>query len=70
MTQNFSGSEIKQLIIEAMYDAFNEKRDFTTEDIFQQIKEIVPLAKLDAESIQNLQNLALSGRIRSASKYN
>jgi SpoVK/Ycf46/Vps4 family AAA+-type ATPase len=67
-TNNFSGAEIKQLIIEAMYDAFYEKRDFTNEDIIRQIKEIIPLAKLDPEATKNLQNWALSGRIRSGSK--
>jgi hypothetical protein len=32
------------------------------------LKEIVPLSQLDSERLQKIQNLALSGRIRLASK--
>lgn len=66
-TVNFSGAEIRQVIIESMYFAFNQKRDFTTEDILLQIKNTVPLAKINSQSIGELQNWARTGRIRSAS---
>jgi AAA+ superfamily predicted ATPase len=66
-TLNFSGAEIKQVIIEAMYFAFNQKRDFTSQDIMLQIKNTVPLATLNSQIIGDLQNWARSGRIRSAS---
>nr|YP_009550907.1 hypothetical protein Ycf46 [Eustigmatophyceae sp. Ndem 8/9T-3m6.8]QAA11921.1 hypothetical protein Ycf46 [Eustigmatophyceae sp. Ndem 8/9T-3m6.8] len=66
-TPNFSGAEIRQVVIEAMYFAFNQKRDFNDQDILLQIKNTVPLAKLNTQIIGDLQNWARSGRIRSAS---
>jgi len=66
-TASFSGAEIRQVIIEAMYFAFNKKRDFTSQDILLQIKNTVPLAKLNSQVIGELQNWARAGRIRSAS---
>ena len=68
LTKLFSGAEIKQCIIDAMYLAFYEEREFTTEDIIISLKEIIPLAQLDELKIKELQQWALSGRIRLASK--
>jgi ATP-dependent 26S proteasome regulatory subunit len=67
-TENFSGAEILQSIIEGMHFAFNEKREFTTNDIFFGIQQIIPLAQVNKDKIEKMQNWALSGRIRSASK--
>jgi vesicle-fusing ATPase len=67
-SKGFSGAEIEQAITEAMVIAFNEKREFTNLDILLGLKEIVPLSQLDSERLQKIQNLALSGRIRLASK--
>ncbi|AGI98917.1 hypothetical protein (chloroplast) [Nannochloropsis oceanica] len=64
LTPSFSGAEIKQLIIEAMYQAFSEGREFRTQDIVKEIDNSIPLAKLQQESIQKLQAWARSGRIR------
>jgi SpoVK/Ycf46/Vps4 family AAA+-type ATPase len=64
LTPFFSGAEIKQLIIEAMYQAFSEQREFKTYDIICEIDRCVPLAKLHQESIQKLQTWARSGRVR------
>ena len=63
----FSGAEIRQSIIDAMYYAFDENREFTTNDIILAIKEIIPLAQLDDIKIKEIQNWALSGQIRLAS---
>ena len=68
LTKLFSGAEIKQSIIDAMYLAFYEEREFTTRDIITSLKEIIPLAQLDELKIKELQQWALSGRIRLASK--
>ena len=67
-SENFSGAEILQSIIEGMHFAFYEKREFTTNDILLGIQQIIPLAQVDEEKIEKLQNWALSGRIRLASK--
>lgn len=68
LTQSFSGAEIKQSIIEAMHNAFYEKRDFCTEDIVDVINEFIPLAFTDNANILYLQEWAKSGKVRLASK--
>lgn len=65
--EGFSGAEIKQAIIEGMHNAFNEKREFNTQDIVNGLKEIIPLSEIEPMEILELQNWALSGRIRLAS---
>ena len=67
LSEDFSGAEIRQSIIEGMYHAFYEKREFTTDDISMAIKELIPLAQLESDQMIKLQNWASSGRIRSAS---
>lgn len=64
---DFSGAEIFQAIIEGMYIAFNENREFTTNDIIKGLIDIIPLAQLESKQIQALQQWASSGRIRAAS---
>jgi SpoVK/Ycf46/Vps4 family AAA+-type ATPase len=66
-SDSFSGAEIRQSIIEGMYHAFYEKREFTTEDICMALKELIPLAHLESDQMIRLQEWASSGRIRSAS---
>jgi len=66
-SEAFSGAEIRQSIIEGMYQAFYEKREVTTEDICMALKELIPLAHLESDQMRRLQNWATSGRIRSAS---
>ena len=66
-SESFSGAEIRQSIIEGMYHAFYEKREFNTEDICMALKELIPLAHLESEQMIRLQQWASSGRIRSAS---
>ncbi len=67
LSDSFSGAEIKQSIIEAMYQAFYEQREFVTIDICNALDELIPLANLESEQMIKLQNWAISGRIRSAS---
>ena len=67
LSESFSGAEIRQSIIEGMYHAFYEKREFTTEDICLALEELIPLAHLESDQMIRLQNWASSGRIRSAS---
>jgi len=67
VSESFSGAEIRQSIIEGMYHAFYEKREFTTDDICLALQEFIPLAHLESDQMVRLQNWALSGRIRLAS---
>jgi ATP-dependent 26S proteasome regulatory subunit len=67
LSESFSGAEIRQSIIEGMYHAFYEKREFTTNDISMALTELIPLADLESNQMIKLQNWASSGRIRLAS---
>lgn len=67
LSDSFSGAEIRQSIIEGMYHAFYEERDFTTDDICLALKESIPLANLESNQMSKLQNWASSGQIRLAS---
>jgi SpoVK/Ycf46/Vps4 family AAA+-type ATPase len=67
LSDSFSGAEIRQSIIEAMYQAFYENREFKTTDICKSLNELIPLANLESEQMVKLQNWAVSGRIRLAS---
>lgn len=69
-SESFSGAEIRQSIIEGMYHAFYDKREFTTSDICLALKELIPLAHLESDQMVRLQNWASSGRIRAASSKN
>ena len=71
-TENFSGAEIEQVIIEAMHYAFSSKldghrRDFITEDILRAIEVTVPLASLAKEQIVAFKQWAAQAGARSAS---
>nr|YP_009687976.1 subunit 4 of 26S proteasome [Haslea nusantara]QDX17566.1 subunit 4 of 26S proteasome [Haslea nusantara] len=70
LSESFSGAEIRQSIIEGMYQAFYEKREFTTDDICLALNESIPLAHLESEQMTKLKNWATSGRIRLASSKN
>ena len=70
LSESFSGAEIRQSIIEGMYHAFYEERDFTTNDICLALKELIPLANLENTQMRKLQDWASSGQIRLASFKN
>lgn len=67
LSESFSGAEIRQSIIDGMYEAFYEKREFTTDDICKALQQLIPLAQLETNQMLKLQNWASSGRIRLAS---
>jgi SpoVK/Ycf46/Vps4 family AAA+-type ATPase len=66
VSEGFSGSEIEQAIIAALYDAFEEEREVTTEDIVRNIQLTVPLSQTMREQIQSLREWART-RARQAS---
>ena len=67
LSKSYSGAEIRESIIEAMYEAFYEKREFTTKDICLALEQLVPLVNLKNNQMIKFQNLASSGQIRLAS---
>ena len=65
-SQDFSGAEIEEAVISALYDAFYARREVTTADILQSIQQTVPLAHTMDEHINRLRSWA-EGRARNAS---
>jgi len=66
-TPAFSGAEIEQAIVSAMYDAFDEDgRPFTTEDVLKAVRETFPLAATMREQVDDLREWA-QDRARPAS---
>jgi hypothetical protein len=65
-SENFSGAEIEESIISALYDAFYAQRELESEDILQSLRQTVPLSKTMDEHINRLRNWA-EGRARHAS---
>ncbi|NP_050690.1 Ycf46 (chloroplast) [Guillardia theta] len=66
-SNRFSGAEIEESIYEAMHIAFNENREFTTSDILNSLKRVVPLAYTSQKNIEELEDWASAGKIRLAS---
>jgi hypothetical protein len=65
-SQNFSGAEIEQAIISALYDAFSARSELTTRQIVNALRQTVPLATTMDEQIAHLRHWA-EGRARNAS---
>lgn len=65
-TNKFSGAEIEQTIIEAMYVAFTEDREFNTNDILLAIKKTVPMTRIDPLRAEVVEGWSSSGRLRMA----
>ena len=66
MSEGFSGAEIEQAIIAAMYDAFAQDREFTQLDIIAAIKATLPLSRTMIEQVTALRDWARQ-RARTAS---
>ena len=65
-SKDFSGAEIEEAIISALYDAFYAQHELSTQDILEAIRQTVPLAKTMDEQINRLRTWA-DGRARNAS---
>jgi len=60
-TEGFSGSEIEQAIVSAMYTAHAQGRDVTQQDLLAEIKQTRPLSIVMAEKVDEIREWA-SGR--------
>jgi AAA+ superfamily predicted ATPase len=65
-SSEFSGAEIEEAIISALYDAFYSGHELTTAHVLAALRETVPLAKTMDEQIGRLRGWA-EGRARNAS---
>ena len=66
-TAGFSGAELEQVVVEAMHQAFSERRDFGEADLISAAAHLVPLARTAREQLESLQQWARGGRARPAS---
>jgi SpoVK/Ycf46/Vps4 family AAA+-type ATPase len=65
-TVDYSGAELEQAVIAALYDAFDTGGDLTTDGLAKTVSEIVPLAITMREMIENMREWART-RARMAS---
>jgi SpoVK/Ycf46/Vps4 family AAA+-type ATPase len=66
-TDGYSGSEIEQIVISALYDAFDKDDELNDMYLFEAIKETVPLSRTMQEEIASMRDWAKS-RARIASQ--
>ncbi len=65
-SDGFSGAEIEEAIISALFDAFSEQTDLSTEYVLKNLAQTVPLSRTMNEEMNRLRNWA-TGRARPAS---
>jgi SpoVK/Ycf46/Vps4 family AAA+-type ATPase len=58
VSEGFSGAEIEQATIAAMYEAFAQDREFTQLDIIAAVKSTLPLSKTMTEQVTALRDWA------------
>ena len=58
VSEGFSGAEIEQAIVAAMYEAFAQNREFTQLDIIAAVKSTLPLSKTMTEQVTALRDWA------------
>jgi SpoVK/Ycf46/Vps4 family AAA+-type ATPase len=59
-TDGFSGAEIEQAIAAALYTAFNQKQQLSTEILLAEVRNTQPLSVTRAEDIQSIRAWAKS----------
>lgn len=57
-TEGFGGSEIEQVVVSALFEAFSENRTLKEEDLFKVIKNTVPLSTTQSEQILAIRDWA------------
>jgi SpoVK/Ycf46/Vps4 family AAA+-type ATPase len=68
-TVDYSGAELEQAVVAALYDAFDTGNDLSTEGLLNTLKDIVPLAITMREQIEAMREWART-RARRASARN
>lgn len=67
-TEGFVGSEIEQVVVSAVFDAFSEDRKLHKEDLFRAIDNTVPLSVTQAEQIAKIRQWANVRAVAATSK--
>jgi SpoVK/Ycf46/Vps4 family AAA+-type ATPase len=58
LTDGFTGAEIEQALISALYDAFSERRNLMVSDLTSAVKNTVPLSVTQKEELQRMREWA------------
>lgn len=66
-SEGFSGAELEEAVISALFDVFSEKKSLSTESLQRTIQSSVPLSKTMSEELARLRSWAV-GRTRMASE--
>ncbi len=66
ISNGFSGAEIEQTVIDAMYIGFHEHREFTSQDIIVAIENIIPMSKTYKQEIKKMRVWGYSGKTQIA----
>jgi hypothetical protein len=56
--EGFSGAEIEQLVIDGLYDAFENDRDITDDDLLRNLQNTIPLSQTMEHRISALRQWA------------
>jgi SpoVK/Ycf46/Vps4 family AAA+-type ATPase len=64
-SEGFSGAEIEEAVISALFDAFSRKSELTTDILLASLEETVPLSRTMSEELNRLRTWA-AGRARPA----
>ena len=59
-TEGYNGSEIEQCVISGLFEAFNENRALSADDIMRAIGRMVPLSKTMVEDIKRIKRWAFN----------
>ncbi len=59
-SEGFSGAEIEQIVIDALYDGFENDRDLNNEDLLRNLKNTIPLSQTMERNITALRQWARS----------
>jgi SpoVK/Ycf46/Vps4 family AAA+-type ATPase len=63
-SEGFSGAEIEQAVVSALYTAFAEKRDLTSKDLLEELQATRPLSVVMAEKVSTLRAWAADRCVR------
>ena len=56
--EGFSGAEIEQVVISALYDAFEADQEVTDQDLYANVRQTIPLSQTMQEQVMDLRNWA------------
>lgn len=64
VSENYSGAEIEQAVIAALYEAFSENRAVTLGDVSNAIETMIPLAVTQSEQVARIREWAATRAVR------